>query len=121
ERTRQANQVDSLGAMLREWGIPTASSVVFSRRAGLDTVIATGGIRTGLDVAKAIALGASVCGMAWPVLDALSRDGSQGVRRFLERVERELRTIMLLIGAAKLSDLGKVPKLLSPELKRWLD
>ncbi|MCL2825542.1 MAG: type 2 isopentenyl-diphosphate Delta-isomerase, partial [Polyangiaceae bacterium] len=35
ERTRQANQVDSLGAMLREWGIPTASSVVFSRRAGL--------------------------------------------------------------------------------------
>ncbi|MCC6646160.1 MAG: type 2 isopentenyl-diphosphate Delta-isomerase, partial [Polyangiaceae bacterium] len=59
-----------LGEALWDWGIPTAASVAMVAGAGLETIIATGGVATGLDVARAVALGAHAAGLARPVLQA---------------------------------------------------
>jgi isopentenyl-diphosphate delta-isomerase len=109
-----------LGETFREWGIPTAASVALCAREGLRTVIATGGITTGLEVAQAIALGASAAGIARPILIAHERDGLVGVRAYLERVELELKTAMLLVSAKNLAELAKAPRLIHSPLSEWL-
>ena len=119
ETLRAHGQARSVGELLWDWGIPTAATICYAVECGL-RVIATGGIRTGLDVARAIALGADAAGMARPVLEALKKHGRQGANRLLDQVERELRTIMLLCGAATLHDLRLAPRLLMGELRQWL-
>jgi isopentenyl-diphosphate delta-isomerase len=83
-------------------------------------VIATGGIRSGLDIARAIALGAKIGGIARPVLQAFNQGGEAGAEQFLERVENELKTVMLLTGSRTLSHLARAPRVLRGALKDWL-
>jgi isopentenyl-diphosphate delta-isomerase len=108
----------ALGAQLWDWGIPTAASVGYAARASM-TVIATGGIRSGLDVARAISLGANAGGIARPVLQALTRGGSAELRSHLDEVVQELRTVMLLTGSRTVSDLRAAPRLIVGELAAW--
>ncbi len=110
----------ALGELLWDWGIPTAASVALVAREGL-TPIATGGITTGLDVARAIALGAQAAGMARPILAAYERGGASEAGRVLDRVERELRAVMTLVGAKDLDALRSTPRVIGPELARWLE
>jgi isopentenyl-diphosphate delta-isomerase len=110
-----------LGLLLREWGIPTAASVAMARRAGLRTVIATGGIQTGLDVARAVALGADAAGLARPVLQALGAGGPRAAIELLARVEHELRVVMMLVGARSIAELRRAPTVLGPRLGAWLE
>jgi isopentenyl-diphosphate delta-isomerase len=99
--------------------VPTAASVAFARRAGHE-VIATGGIRTGVDVAHSIALGAKLAGIARPLLQALREGGEAAAETYLDRVERELSTVMLLTGSRTLRDLERTPRFVHGELKDWL-
>jgi len=108
-----------LGQRLWDWGIPTAASVHFAVRGGMET-IATGGIRSGLDVARALVLGARAAGMAQPLLQACVRGGRAEVERRLDAVERELRVVMLLTGAKRVGDLGRVPRMITGPLKDWM-
>lgn len=110
----------ALGEVFREWGIPTAASVALVAPHGFETIFATGGMKSGLDVAKAIALGASAGGLARPVLQALERGGRAGALELLERVEAELRTTMLLVGAAELAGLRAAPRIIRGELSEWI-
>jgi isopentenyl-diphosphate delta-isomerase len=110
-----------LGETFREWGIPTAASVAFCAAAGLQTIFATGGVRSGLDVARAIALGASAAGVARDVLRALEEGGRAGAQAFLERLETELRMAMLLVGAADLGALRRAPRVFGARLREWID
>jgi len=119
ETLRAEGDAKELGLRLWDWGVPTAASVVYAKRAG-HTVIATGGIRSGLDVARAIALGATLAGIARPVLQALNEGGEAGAEAFLDRVERELKTVMLLTGSRTLAHLEKAPRILQGELRHWL-
>jgi len=123
KRAEAAHDVGArrLGEALWDWGIPTAASVGAMAPLGFDTVIATGGVATGLDVARAIALGASAGGIARPALQALVAGGSAGAAAFLEGVERELRAVMLLTGSPDLTALRRAPRLLGSELRTWLD
>jgi isopentenyl-diphosphate delta-isomerase len=109
-----------LGEALWDWGIPTAASVALLAPLGFDTIVATGGIGSGLDVARAIALGANAAGIARPVLRALSAGGRQGATAFLEAVETELRAAMLLTGSRDISALGRAPRVVLGELGSWL-
>lgn len=110
----------STGDSLWDWGIPTAPSVHYAASASL-TTIATGGIRSGLDVARAIALGASAAGIARPLLQALARQGEDGVHRFLDEVTHELRSVMLLTGTRTVERLRHVPRTISGELEKWMN
>ena len=119
ETLRAQGDGRALGDALWDWGVPTAASVRYCVEAGM-TTIATGGIRTGMDVARAIALGASCAGIARNVYQALLEGGSDGARTFLRRVELELRSIMLLCGAKTIEELQQAPRVVTGELRDWI-
>jgi isopentenyl-diphosphate delta-isomerase len=118
--THRATDEDhrKLGDELWDWGIPTAASVLQLGGLGL-RVIATGGLRSGLDVARAVALGASAAGVAGPVLRAYRSAGPEGARDLLRRTVLGLRSAMLLTGCRTVADLQRAPRLLGPALSRW--
>jgi isopentenyl-diphosphate delta-isomerase len=109
----------STGDRLWDWGIPTAPSVYYAARASL-TTIATGGVRSGLDIARAIALGARAGGIARPVLQNLSRGGEDGLRHYLDETVHELRSVMLLTGTLTVEGLRDAPRIITGELASWL-
>jgi isopentenyl-diphosphate delta-isomerase len=111
----------ALGQSFWEWGIPTAASVTLCATFGFQTLFATGGIASGLDVAKAIALGASAAGIARSVLQALESGGREGAIERLDGIETELRTAMLLCGARDLTALGGAPRVILGELAAWIE
>ncbi len=100
-----------VAAEFREWGIPTADAVLGCRRGFPDgLVIASGGLRTGLDAAKCLALGADAVGFAAPLLKAavVSR---RAVDERLRGIIEGLRIAMFCIGAATVTDLAGTPHL----------
>ncbi|HYC23934.1 MAG TPA: type 2 isopentenyl-diphosphate Delta-isomerase [Candidatus Bathyarchaeia archaeon] len=108
----------ALGEVYRDWGIPTAASLLQLRGLGLTTV-ASGGIRSGLDAAKAIALGAALAGVALPVYQAYRRGGLDGAREFIDLLAVGLRAAMLLTGSRRLADLKRAEMVVGPSLERW--
>ena len=110
----------ALGAELWDWGIPTAVAVVACVRAR-HTVIASGGLRSGLDVARALALGARAGGMAAPMLRAQRAGGADGVREQIERVVASIRTVCLLTGCRAAADLARAPRHLGAPLRAYLE
>jgi len=108
-----------LGEAFANWGIPTAASLAGVRGLGLD-VIASGGIRSGLDVAKAIALGARVAGVALPVFRAYRAGGTDGAVAFIEELMTGLRTAMVLTGTRDLRALAQTPLVLGSRLRDWM-
>lgn len=94
-----------VASAFRGWGIPTAESLAAVRRAapGL-TVIASGGVRDGIDVAKCLALGAKLAGMAGPMLKAAGTSTAAVVAE-IEVIEVTLRAAMFAIGAPDLAAL----------------
>lgn len=119
EAERASTEDRPLGECYWDWGIPTAASLLLVSPFGFASVIATGGIQSGLDAARALALGADAVGMARPVLQALDRGGRAEAVRFLVGVERELATAMLLTGSRTPADLKSKPRLLTGDLARW--
>ncbi|MFU8803693.1 MAG: type 2 isopentenyl-diphosphate Delta-isomerase [Bradymonadaceae bacterium] len=117
-RTDEAPQ-KTLGALFWDWGIPTAPSIVYARERDF-SVIASGGLRDGLDAARAIALGANLCGMALPWLRAAHEGGLDGARAFGASTLSALRTACLLTGSSTIEELRDTPKVLGPKLERWL-
>jgi isopentenyl-diphosphate Delta-isomerase len=109
----------ALGELFWDWGIPTAASVMQVSSLGFDSVVATGGIKTGLDIAKAIALGANIAGIARPVLQALHEGGEAGAEAFLQGVEDALRAAMILTGSRTPVALKAAGKILLGELSAY--
>ena len=108
-----------LGEEFWDWGIPTAASVGLLADLGLP-LIATGGLRTGLDIARAIALGATAGGLAAPALRAYRAGGYDGAVRFLAGVVAALRTAEFLCGCRTPTELRAAPKVIGPRLRDWL-
>ena len=95
----------------RNWGVPTVQSIRNVRTAHPTLpIIASGGLRQGLDIAKAIALGASIGGLARPFL-AAAAESPEAVLKQVELVRQQLRISMFAAGAANLACLSQTPLL----------
>lgn len=101
-----------VAATFVDWGIPTAEAILAVKRAapGLP-VIASGGLRNGLDIAKCIALGATLGGMAGPFLKAAVKS-RQAVLDEIEIVQSELKIAMFAIGVDSIAGLQQTDRLL---------
>lgn len=119
ETKRAVGEAKRLGEALWDWGIPTGASVGLLADLGL-TIIATGGVRSGSDVAHALALGATAGGLAAPVLRAWKAGGYDGVIAFLQQVVEEVRAITFLTGCRTPSELRHAPRVLGSTLRAWL-
>lgn len=110
-----------VGKTFWDWGIPTAISLVEVRTSlPYDKlIIATGGIRTGLDAAKAIALGADLVGIALPFLKA-AHQGSEELDFQISKFLRELQIAMMLTGCKTIQDLRKIPVVVTAFSHQWL-
>ena len=96
-----------LGDLFGDWGIPTPENIRQLARVPDLQIIGSGGIRSGLDAAKSIALGADLVGMARPFLEA-AVESSEAVVERARQVIRELRVAMFCTGAGTLTDLQNV-------------
>lgn len=94
-----------LGDMFWDWGIPTAVSLIQVKKAVKLPLIASGGLRGGLEVAKCIALGANMAAMAYPFLKAAA-ESRESLLEFADSVMAELRGTMFLVGAANVRSLA---------------
>lgn len=108
-----------MGERFAEWGIPTSDALIqVCSVAGNLPVIATGGIRSGLDVAKALALGAHAAAMARPMLVAADQS-EEVLHRFIDDVLTELRIAMFGIGAKDVAALRYTPHLVELVSSPW--
>lgn len=109
----------SLGERFRDWGIPTSIAVLGAAGARVP-IIATGGVRSGLDAAKALALGATAVGVGRPMLQAALR-GEEACMEWLAAFELELRTAVFLSGIRRASDLRRAPVVITGRSRAWMD
>jgi isopentenyl-diphosphate delta-isomerase len=112
---------ERLGTTFWDWGIPAPVSVLEIRELHRTfPLIATGGIRNGLDVARALALGATAAGLAQPLLGP-AMESAKAVVEELEMIKAELRAAMFLTGSADLAELARAKHIISGESARWLE
>jgi isopentenyl-diphosphate delta-isomerase len=104
-----------------DWGIPTALSVVMVVSSTDLDVIATGGIRTGLDVAKALSLGAVAAGVAYPLLKPAVTGKTSDVVNELTRLIDGLKVAMYLTGCQTVDDLLERPLMIGGKLRESLE
>jgi isopentenyl-diphosphate delta-isomerase len=93
----------------RDWGIPAAESLKECAREVGIPLVASGGLRNGLDVARAVRLGAALGGAAYPFLKAQEKGGKAAVSALISKWERSLKTAMFLTNSANLAQLAKAP------------
>lgn len=118
-RAQGAEREARLGKTFWDWGIPSPVSVRELVPLGLP-IIASGGIRSGLDVARAVALGAQAAGTAGGILKAASA-GPEETRRELEQIVHEFKVAMFLTGSRTVADLAKARYVVTGETRQWLD
>ncbi|SIS37106.1 type 2 isopentenyl-diphosphate Delta-isomerase [Salimicrobium flavidum] len=99
------------------WGIPTPISIMESR--SMDYVIASGGIRSGVDGAKALILGAEAFGMAGPMLKTLIEGGESVLNRRIDHIHHELKSVMMVMGCKEIEELKGKPYVLHGETNNW--
>lgn len=94
-----------------DWGIPTADAIQYAVKAAPHLpIIASGGLRDGIDVAKSIALGATIGGMAGPFLKAAA-ESVEAVSQLIAILSAQIRIVMLCSGARSIADLQRTPLL----------
>jgi isopentenyl-diphosphate delta-isomerase len=107
----------NIGKDFWNWGIPTAFCVVETRR--ILPTIATGGIRNGIDVAKSLALGASMASSALPFLHPATVSVDEVVKT-INYFIRGLKTAMFLTGCSRIDELKDVEVFITGKLKEWM-
>jgi isopentenyl-diphosphate delta-isomerase len=112
EHHRGANS--DLGLAFQDWGLPTPVALrrlkPFRRRVAL---IASGGVRSGIDMVKSVILGASLCGVAAPFLEPATQS-ADAVIAVIQRLKKEFVTAMFLLGVADISELFGNESLVAP-------
>ncbi len=114
-RARSIDEADIFSG----WGIPTVLSICEVRSVYDGLIIASGGVRSGLDGAKAIAIGANAFSMSRPLLLAALK-GHDEAKKFLSKLLRTFRIAMFLTGSKSVDELTKVPVVFGPTIISWL-
>ncbi len=117
EATRDESRTE-VGNVFWDWGIPTAVSTGEVCESVGVPVISSGGIRTGLDAVKALALGADIVGVGLPLFRA-SMKGEEKVIEWLEEFILELKIGMFLSGCSEISELNNISLKISGEAREW--
>lgn len=122
EQLRSDGIARAVGETFSGWGIPTAAAITSVRKAvgNQVTLIASGGVRDGLEAAKALALGADFAGMALPFFKAQQAGGLGGANTAAQTVLLGLRHALLLTGSRKVSELRERPKVVTGALQHWV-
>jgi len=110
---------ERLGRLFWNWGIPTPVSIVECSSLPLP-IIATGGIRSGLEIAKSLALGADVCSAALPFVKPAMR-GAEEVEKVLEIMAEELRVTMFLCGCSNIEELKRAEIIVTGKTREMLE
>lgn len=118
EAARADGRTANIGLLYRDWGIATPISVVEAGVARLP-LISTGGVRSGLDIARALSLGATLVGMGFPFLKAAS-ESYEKVCELLETVVAEMKVAMQLSGAGSIAELQQTDIVLTGATRDWL-
>lgn len=108
-------------SFLNEWGIPTSISLLEANQVDGLEIIGSGGIRSGLDIVKAIALGARAVGMAGVLLRKLHTTGVEGTIDYIDELKGQIRLIMTAIGAKKIDDIRHVPVVITGKTREWCE
>jgi isopentenyl-diphosphate Delta-isomerase len=117
-KARGDERTHTIGLLFRDWGISTPISIVEAKVARLP-LISTGGVRTGLDMARALALGSTLVGIGFPFLKAASQSYG-AVCELLETIVAELKVAMQLSGAANIQQLQQTDIVVTGETRNWL-
>jgi isopentenyl-diphosphate Delta-isomerase len=117
-QSRGNEQMKDIGLLYRDWGIATPVAVVEATTARLP-LIATGGVRNGLDVARALALGASLVGLGFPFLKAAS-ESYEKVCELLESIIAQLKVAMQLSGSGTIEQLRQADVVITGFSREWL-
>jgi isopentenyl-diphosphate Delta-isomerase len=110
----------NLGELFWDWGIPTALSIILVSRVVKIPIIASGGIRNGLEIAKSLSLGAHMCAMAYPFLRAAAESDS-ALEDFTQLVLAQLKGTMFLVGALNLVEMRNTRYILKDKLASILN
>ena len=103
--SRMEEEREDLGLSFQDWGIPTPQALMALKEyRDRITLIASGGIRSGIDMAKAMILGASLCGIASPFLKP-AVESADKVVEIIDTLKREFTTAMFLLGVRSVKDL----------------
>jgi isopentenyl-diphosphate delta-isomerase len=119
EYYRSSTNQNLSGEAFWDWGIPTAISLIETAQTVKLPVIASGGVRSGTDVAKALSLNASLASISQPILQVAVK-GAKETENKLSSLIEELRNALFLVGAEKLSDLSKTPVVITGKTGEWL-
>jgi isopentenyl-diphosphate delta-isomerase len=105
-----------------EWGIPTPISLIeVTKTVGSKAdVIASGGLKDGLDAAKSIALGAKAVAYAGYFLHVLLNKGPSALEKHILQIEKEIKYVMAMTGANDLAELRKRPVIIEGKTYHWL-
>ncbi|NHJ04032.1 MAG: type 2 isopentenyl-diphosphate Delta-isomerase [Candidatus Heimdallarchaeota archaeon] len=110
-----------IGELFGNWGIPTAANTfeasVYNEEIG---IISSGGIRNGLDAAKALSIGAHLVGISLPIIQIVNSGTEKQLIDYLKQFIQELKTAMFLVGAENLDDLKETPLVVMGRTAEWL-
>jgi len=117
-RLREDDERREVAKTFLDWGIPTAASIIEVSSAVSIEVIGSGGIRSGIDIAKALSIGADMAGAAHPLLRPAT-ESVESVAKVLERLRSELRAAMFLTGCKDVDELKNSPHVILGPLLEW--
>lgn len=109
-------------ADLKKWGIPTAISLaeVVDAAGNRVDVFASGGMHEAVDIAKSLALGACAAGMAGYPVYLLLRKGRKALVSKIKAIEKDLRLVMMMVGASSINDLRETPLVITGFTAEWM-
>lgn len=108
-----------LGKALWNWGIPTAISLIEIREKTNLKIISSGGIRTGVEIAKSMVLGGEAAGIAKPFLEKVTEDGD-ALESYVDGIIQEFKVVMFLVGAKNVNELREKPAMILGRTAEWL-